>query len=148
VGLLDSTSEEPKSKLRRYIVTGVLFLVMGTGSIWWQFRFHTEKKTIESFFTALSSGNTEEAYRIWKAQPTYAYKDFLADWGPAGYYGPVKSFQIVTAQRLKDASGVIVVVSISSQAPFPASEDAAGRKTIKEVRLWVERSDQSLSYPP
>ncbi len=148
MGLLDSTSEEPQSKLRRYIVSGLVLTLLGAAGLWRVFRFHTEKKTTESFFAALSGGNTEEAYRIWKAQTSYTYQDFLGDWGPTGYYGPVRSFEIQTAQQLQGASGVVVVVSLSAQSPFPAPTDAEGRRKLKEARLWVERSDQSLSYPP
>jgi hypothetical protein len=148
MGLLDGDSEEPKSKLRRYVVTGLIlaiFLALGIGYL---LRYYTEKKTVEQFLTALAAGNTEEAYRTWKAQASYTYQDFLQDWGPQGYYGPVKSFRVEAAEKLKGASGVIVVVAVSPYGKFPDEKDAEKNRYTKEVRIWVERRDQSLSFPP
>ena len=148
MGLLESTSEEPRSKLRRYVITCLALGLLVAGSLWYLFRFHAEMKTVETFFTALAAGDTEQAYRIWRAQPTYSYADFLQHWGPSGEFGPVKSFHIETAQMPRNASGVIVVVSVSSSPTFPAAGDPEGRRTIQQVRIWVERRDQSLSFPP
>jgi hypothetical protein len=150
VGLLDTTAEEAQhSKVRRYVFTIAAFIFLGALGCWWLLRFHTEKKTIVQFFDALATGQTEQAYRIWKPQPTYSFQDFQEDWGPSGYYGPVKSFHIVTAARINStASGVIFVVEVSPYEPFPSGDDAAKQNKTKEVRLWVERKDQSLSFPP
>ncbi len=149
MGLLDSSSEEPRSKLRRYVVTGLALaalLILGIGYV---FRFYPEKKAAERFFAALAGGDTQRAYQLWKPQPTYSYQDFLEDWGPSGYYGPVKSYRIETAESPKHGgSGVIVVIEISPYQPFPGDNDAAKNRQTREVRLWVERSDKSLSFPP
>jgi hypothetical protein len=148
VGLLDTTEEEPHSKVRRYVFTVAAFILLAALGCWWLLRFHAEKKTIVQFFNALAAGQTEQAYRIWRPQPTYSFQDFQEDWGPSGYYGPVKSFHIVTAERLRAASGVIFVVEVSPYQPFPSGDDAAKQNKTKEVRLWVEQKDQSLSFPP
>jgi len=148
MGLFDSDSEEPKSKVRRYIVTGVVLALLLSGGVWYLFRFHTEKKTVETFLGAVVKGDLEEAYRIWKPKPSYTYQDFLDDWGEQGYYGPVNSFRIETAQHPSGASGVIVVVELSPFAPFPAKDDPEKNRQMKGVHLWVERSTQSLSFPP
>lgn len=153
--LLDSGSEEPKSKLRRYVITAVALAVLVALSLGYTFRFHTEKKTVDSFFQTLARGDTREAYRIWKPHGSYTFQDFLEDWGPAGYYGPVKSYRIVTAEQVKSpkwtqggASGVVVVVEVSPDSPFPQDSEKEKVHRIKEVKIWVERKDQSLSYPP
>ncbi len=148
MGLLDGGSEEPRSKLRRYILTGAVFALLAGLGLWYVFRFHTEKKTVEQFLEALVAGDVQTAYRIWKPLPSYSFQDFLADWGPSGFYGPVKSYRIETARELKDASGVIFVVSVSPYASFPEDTDAEKRRSTKEVRIWVERKDQSLGFPP
>ena len=148
MGLLDRSSEEPRSKLRRYVLTGIALALLLALGFWYLFRFHTEKATVERFFRTLAAGDTEQAYRIWKPQASYSYKDFLDDWGPSGYYGPVKSYRIETAQSPRDASGVIIVVEVSPYEPFPAAHDEEKNRHTKEVRIWVERRDQSLSFPP
>lgn len=144
VSLLDARGEEPRSKLLRYVVSGLVFAMLLALGVWYVFRFYTEKKTVESFFQALAAGDTQQAYRTWKPGASYTYQDFLEDWGPTGYYGPVRSYRIRTAQKPKNATGVIVVVSVSPQEKFPGQSDPR----TQQVRIWVERRDQSLSFPP
>ena len=31
---------------------------------------------------------------MWSPSESYSLKDFEGDWGPDGYYGPVKSFNV------------------------------------------------------
>ncbi len=148
MGVFDSTAEEPHSKIRRYVITGVAFALLVALGIWHVLRFHTEKKTVQEFLNALVAGQTEQAYRIWKPAPSYSYKDFLDDWGPDGYYGPIKSFHIEAAEHPSGGTGIVVIVEVSPYQPFPSDNEAAKQSKTKEVRLWVERKDQSLSFPP
>ena len=149
MALLDSTSEEPRSRLRRYVISALALVLLVSFSAWYLFRFHSEKKTVEKFLDALVAGDTQRAYQIWKPQPTYTYQDFTDDWGPAGYYGPVKSYHIETVQKPRgEASGVIVVVELSPFQPFPTDNDPAKNRRTKEARIWVERKDKSLGFPP
>jgi len=148
LGLLDSDSEEPKSKLRRYVISALALALLLSFGGWYLFRFYSEKKTVERFLNAVVAGDMQRAYQIWKPQGSYSYKDFLEDWSPTGYYGPVKSYHIEAAQKPKDASGVIVVVELSPYQPFPTDNDPVKNRRTKEVRIWVERKDKSLSFPP
>ena len=149
VGLLDSDVEEPKSKLRRYVLTGLLLALMLAGGVAYLLRFHAEKQTVESFFQAIAAGDLRTAYKIWQPIPTFTFEDFQGQFGPDGYFGPIKSYHFILAQNPpRGGSGVVVIVDVSSLSPFPDAADPAARKTIKEVRLWVERKDQSLSFPP
>jgi len=149
VGLLDSTGEEPRSKLRRYAISSLTLALLLALSLWYLFRFYPEKQAVERFLDALVAGDTQRAYQLWKPQASYSYKDFLEDWGPSGYYGPVKSYRIETALNPPGGgSGVIVVVEVSPDQPFPAESDAAKQRRTKEVRIWVEHSDKSLGFPP
>ncbi len=149
MGLLDSTAEEPRSKLRRYAISSLALALLLALSLWYLFRFYPEKQAVERFLDALVVSDTQRAYQLWKPQASYSYKDFLEDWGPSGYYGPVKSFHIETALNPPGGgSGVIVVVEVSPDQPFPAESDAAKQRRTKEVRIWVERSDRSLGFPP
>jgi hypothetical protein len=148
VGILDATDEEPKSKLRRWIVTGVVFALLMALGIWWLLRFHDEKKTVEQFLQAVVANDLQKAYRIWKPERSYTYKDFVEDWSSSGYYGPVKSFRIETAQQKQGASGVTVVVELSPFEPFPNNNDKVKNYRTKEVRLWVESRDMSIGFAP
>jgi hypothetical protein len=143
LGLLDSDAEEPQSKVLRWAVTGLLLVVLSGLTAWYFLRYQTEKNTARHFFEALAAGDTKKAFELWMPGPSYSYELFLEDWGPTGEYGPVRSFRIVGADRPKNASGVVIVVEVSPQSPFDGS--APG---VKEVRIWVERKDQSLGFPP
>jgi hypothetical protein len=150
LGLLDSDhSEEPRSKARRYAVSGLVLALLLAAAGWYTFRFHAEKKAVSFFFDALAAGDTQRAYQVWKPQSSYSYQDFLEDWGPSGYYGPVKSYRIGAAQSApREGSGVIVVVELSPYQPFPDDSDVAKSRRTREVRLWVETRDKSLGFPP
>ena len=145
--LLDA-SEEPVSKARRYAISGIALLILSGLGVWYLLRFNSEKRTIQHFMDAVVAGNFEQGYQIWKPQGSYTYGDFLGDWGERGYYGPVQSYRIESLARPRNGgSGVIVVVAISPFRPFPADNDPQSRRN-REVRLWVERNDQSISFPP
>lgn len=147
--LFDSVQEDrPHSKFRRYAISTVVFLALMTLASWYLVRYYHEKDTIRHFLSAVATGNMQEAYRIWKPSASYSFQDFLEDWGPDGYYGPVKSFRVERATQRKDASGVDVIVEVSPYRPFPDSGAAGERTKTKEVDLWVEFKDQSISFPP
>jgi hypothetical protein len=149
VGILDSGAEEPKSKALRYVVSGVALAAMIAGALWYFLRFAPEKRTVGRFMSAVVAGDSQQAYKIWRPNPTFTYQDFLAFWGPKGYYSPIKSFRIESAEvPPKGGSGVVVVVELSAYSPFPKPEESVKFGQNQEARLWVERSDQSLSFPP
>jgi len=147
VTLFDRDSEEPRSKLRRYLITALALVLLLAATAWYLLRFHREKETVATFMEALARGDTAAAYRMWSKRGSYTYQDFLSDW-TAGDYGPVRSYHIVTAQQRPGASGVIVVVETSPDSPFPQPGEREKLRRVKEVKIWVERTDQSLSFPP
>lgn len=112
------------------------------------FRFHAEEAAVTNFMDQVSAGHYEQAYKMWGAGPSYRYSDFLQDWGEQGYYGPVRSFRIVATGEMRNASGAIVVVDVSPFRPFPSSDDPEQDSKTKQVRLWVQFSDHSISYAP
>ena len=149
MGLLDATEEHPASKLRRYIITLVVFILLAWGGLWWVLRYHAEKTAAYHFLNAVVSGNMQQAYNMWSASPTYSLKDFEGDWGPDGYYGPVKSFNVRGTYRPPDGpSGVVIIVDVSPYQPFPEKDDALKQSKSKEVRLWVQFKDHSVEFPP
>jgi len=127
--------------------TLVALLVVLLVVLWFMFRYYPEKKVTAQFFDALVAGETDRAYGIWKPTPSYRKDDFLADWGPSGYYGPVKSYKILRAKAPDKSDSVAVTVAISRFAPMPTEADANSAKT-KTVTLWISPSDKSMSFPP
>jgi hypothetical protein len=148
MALLDGDAEEPRSKIRRYVISALVFLLLVALALWWIFRFYPEKKVVAQFLETVAAGDSKRAYEIWKANPSYSYESFLEDWAPNGFYGPVKSFRFDAAQQPRGGSGVIIVVSVSPYDPFPGNEETAKHRRTKEVRLWVEFSDKSISFAP
>jgi hypothetical protein len=149
LALFEKTGEQPDSKRLRYAVSGVALVILVAFGVWFFFlRFLTEKHTIEDFMNAVVAQNYQRAFEIWKSHGSYTYKDFLADWALDGYYGPIKSYRVESASLPPNGgSGVVVVVEVNPFSPFPDNQDPnSGRN--KEIRLWVERSDQSISFPP
>jgi hypothetical protein len=96
----------------------------------------------------LVSGDLNHAYDLWKPSASYRLSDFQADWGPTGYYGPVKSYKIMGAKAPKDGSSIAVNVAISPFSPMPEASDAEKSGKTRVVTLWVLPKDKSLSFPP
>lgn len=116
---------------RRYVITVLAFVVLLAGFGYWHFRNFGEERRALHFFQALQGKNFEEAYRIWQPTAFYKFKDFMEDWGDEGLQGPVESFRIVRSRRR--GTGVVVEVRVNRG---------------ENVRLWVERGDKSLTFPP
>lgn len=116
--------------------------------LYFTFRYYPEKRAAERFLDTLVAGNPRQAYELWKASPSYSIGDFMADWGPEGYYGPVKSYAIVKATARKGANGVIVTVQVSPFSPLPDKTDVEKSRRTKQLSLWVKSDDKSFSFPP
>ncbi len=144
--LLDPPVEQPH-KSRAMTITIVALVLVAAVVLWFGFRYYPEKKAASQFFETLVTGDTNKAYQLWKPSSNYQMKDFLADWGAEGYYGPVKSFKIVSAKAPRNSdTSVEVNVAISPYSPFPGDSDDKSRKT-KTVPIWVSKSDKALSFP-
>ncbi len=150
MSLFGTTLEPPRhSKKVRYTVTGIALAILVALAVWFFFlRFAAEKRTATRFLDAVVAGNYQQAYQLWHPGPSYAYNDFLQDWGPEGYYGPVRSFRITRVEQPKGGSGVTIEVEVSPFQPFPDESDVVKNRQTKEVRLSVERSDQSITFAP
>ena len=149
MGILDAGAEEPKSKAVRYIVSSVVLVLLLGLSVRYLTRYNTEKRTVENFMHAVATGDTQRAYQIWQPHASFSYTDFLSFWGPNGYYSPIKTYRIESSEvPPKGGTGVVVVVELSEYDTFPKPEEAIKTARLREVQLWVERSDQSMSFPP
>jgi hypothetical protein len=146
--LLDVPAAPPE-KSRAMTITVVVLILLVVVALYFTFRYYPEKRAAENFFNALVTGDTTKAYQLWKPGPSYAMKDFLADWGPAGYYGPIKSFAVLHAKSPSGASGVIITVAVSPFSPMPnENSDPAQSQKTRVINLWVESKDKSFSFPP
>jgi hypothetical protein len=124
-----------------FVVALALFL-------YFTLRYYPEKKAASQFFDALVVGNIDKAYELWQPTPSYRKDDFLADWGTSGYYGPVKSYKIMSAKAPDKSNSIAVNVALSPYFPLPSAADAEKSRSTKVVTLWVSPADKSLSFPP
>ena len=140
---------EPSNKTRALIFTAAALVVIAAVLVYYSFRFYPEQKAAQHFFDTLVAGDMNGAYRLWKAGPSYRIQDFMADWGPYGYYGPVKSYKI---KRVTSPNGpsnnVVVEAEVSPFSPMPDSGDAEKSRRTRTVTVWVNSNDKSLSFPP
>src|ERR1700681_1714129 len=147
MSLLEPPADTP-NKSRPLAFTIAAIVLVAAVSLWWIFRFYPEKRAAERFFDALVAGDTAKAYQLWKPSPTYTLKDFLADWGPQGYYGPVKSYKILRASSPMGSGAVAVRVQISPFSPMPDPSDVEKSRKTRVISVWVLTSDKSFSFPP
>ena len=140
---------ETSSKTRHLKFVAVALVVLGAVVVYLTFRFYPEQRAAQRFFGALVAGDTNGAYKLWKAGPSYHLQDFLADWGANGYYGPVKSYKILKITAPKDSSNSVAVeVAISPFSPMPDASDAEKSRRTRVVTGWMNTEDKSFSFPP
>jgi hypothetical protein len=135
-------------KSRVWPFTIVALLAILALVLWFTFRYYPEKRAVGQFFDALVAGDTDKAYALWKPTPSYKKDDFLADWGPAGYYGPVRSYKILGARAPSKSDSIAVRIAVSRFSPLPAASDGEKSQKTKFVTLWVSAEDKSFSFPP
>ena len=143
-----SPAPEPSNKSKVWTFTIVALTVTLAIVLYFAFRYYPEKKAAEHFLDALVAGNVRQAYTLWKPSQSYKIGDFMADWGPEGYYGPVKSYSIVKATSRKGANGVILTIEVSPYSPLPDKNEVEKSRRTKQLNLWVNSGDKSFSFPP
>jgi hypothetical protein len=145
--LLDPPADKPE-KSRAMAFTIAALVLVAVVALWFTFRYYPEKKAAERFFDALVAGDTAQAYQLWKPNPSYAMKDFLADWGPQGYFGPVKSYKIEHAKAPRGSTSIAITVELSPYSPMPDPNDAERSRKTRVIDVWIQPSDKSFSFPP
>jgi hypothetical protein len=142
---------DPASKSRPISFTIAALVLIAIIGLWWIFRFYPEKRAAEHFFDAVVAGDMAKAYQLWKPTQSYKMDDFLADWGPTGYYGPVKSYKIMREDSPRGSNAVQVAVAISPYSPMPSATDPAAAEQSRKTRVvavWVVSKDKSFTFPP
>jgi hypothetical protein len=132
-----------KARRRNILISAVVVVVLVLGLLGWFFRNWPEEHIANKFFAALESKDFKTAYGIWIADSNwerkpplqrYPYNDFYRDWGPAGEWGPINSYDVHGSASPKGSNGVVVVVYIN------------GRK--EPATVFVDRKDHSMSFSP
>jgi hypothetical protein len=118
--LLDAKPPKPSGKIRRYLPLPVLLLLIlvvmtVAGFLSYQFWNWREERVVSRFLTTLKQGNFQEAYKLWQPAPSYAYGDFLHDWGEQGDYGKIRKFEILDSEAR--GKSVVVTVRINDVNP-------------------------------
>jgi hypothetical protein len=147
MSLLEPEIEKPRKSRVMVFTVAALALTLAV-VLWFTFRYYPEKKAAAHFFDALVAGDTNKAYELWKPSETYRLSDFTADWGPGGYYGPVKSYKIMGAKAPRKSDSIEVDIAISPFSPMPEASDGEKSRKTKVVPLWILPSDKSISFPP
>jgi hypothetical protein len=147
MSLFDPPADKPdKSRAMAFTIAALSVVLIVV--LWFTFRYYPEKRAAEHFFDVLIAGDTAQAYQLWQAGPTYPMKDFLADWGPNGYYGPVKSYKIIRTKGPSGSHAVAVSVEVSPFSPMPDISDTEKSRKTKLVEVWVQAENKSFSFPP
>ena len=147
MSLLEPPVEKPQKSRVMLFTVAALALTLAV-VLWFTFRYYPEKKAAAHFFDALVAGDTNKAYELWKPSETYRMSDFTADWGPGGYYGPVKSYKIMGAKAPRKSDSIEVDIAISPYSPMPEASDGEKSRKTRVVPLWILPSDKSISFPP
>jgi hypothetical protein len=140
---------DTSSKSRHLKFVASALVILAAVVLYFAFRYYPEQRAAQRFFNALATGDTNTAYQLWKAAPSYRMQDFLTDWGPYGYYGPVKSYKIMKISRPEGSSNSVVVeIAVSPFSPMPEATDAEKSRRTRVVTVWMNTEDKSFSFPP
>jgi len=146
--LLEPQVETSSRSRHLKFVAGAL-VVLAAVVLYFAFRYYPEQRAAQRFFDALVAADTNTAYQLWKAKPSYRLQDFLTDWGPYGYYGPVKSYKIMKISRPEGSiNSVVVEIAVSPFTPMPAATDAEKSRRTRVVTVWMNTEEKSFSFPP
>lgn len=144
--LLDAKEYDPTRarKRNRIILLATVIVIVVGGVMWWN-RYWPEEHIVGKFFVQLQRQDFKTAYGIWmrdpdweqhpQRHPRYPFNEFYRDWGPGGEWGLIKTAKVFGASRCPGGgSGVVVDVVVNDRA--------------EHAQVWVEKSDNTLSYPP
>jgi hypothetical protein len=144
--LLDAQQyDEAAARRRRNRIASAAVLLLIVLWLAWTYRNFPEERIVSRFLDALQNHDYEAAYSIWMHDPqwkqhpqkysNYPFNEFYRDWGPGGEWGLIRSYKIYASGTPKGGgSGVVVEVIVNDRA--------------EHARVWVEKSDKTLSFSP
>ena len=122
----------PKTeRLKKRLLVGIPLALILASYLYYEFKNYPEERAVSRFLSALEQHDYQHAYQLWQPSKYYNFEKFEQDWGPNGVEGAIRDFDITSSHAR--GSGVLVDVVLNGQ---------------KEISLWVEKSDKSLSFPP
>jgi hypothetical protein len=122
----------PKTeRLKKQLLIGVPLALILCGFLYYELKNYSEERAVSRFLTTVQQGDYQQAYQLWQPNKYYTFKNFEQDWGPDGEEGPIHEFDITNSHAR--GSGVLVYIRLNG---------------TKEISLWVEKSNKSLSFPP
>lgn len=144
----------PNPWSRRFVIAVVLLLIL-SAIFYYQFRYYRETRAVENFMDALVAGDYPKAYQLWQPSSTYSYRNFMRDWGETSTLGRIRSYEI---GEIRDGNAYLVqfrdeftgkqrTVEFSGKSTGIVVNLYINGRKIPE-RLWVEKSNLSLSFPP
>ena len=150
LSLLEAEAPRAPSPWPLRVAAVVAILAVSGVVLYWQFRYYPEKKAVEHFMEALQAGDYQAAYRLWNPPTSYTYADFLEDWGETTPMGRVRSYEIVDVEPKQP-----VEVALPNKPTMRVAGDSSGivvrvrvNGRLEPVRIWVEKKDKSLGFPP
>ena len=120
-----------KERRKKQLLIAIPLAAILVGFLYYEFKNYPEERAVSHFLQALEKQDYQGAYHIWQPSKYYTFQNFSQDWGPNGMEGRIQDFSIVKSHE--KGSGVVVDIKLNGQ---------------KELSLWVEKSDKSLSFPP
>lgn len=128
--------EERRGKIIKILVILLVTLVLAGGSLFFYFHNFREERQVKQFLSQLGAGDYKAAYALFgctDAKPCryYPFDKFMEDWGPKSGHTDFREARITRSRSC--GSGVLLTVDYGNS---------------KQEKLWVERRDMSIGFPP
>ena len=123
-------------KIVKIVVIALVASVLIGGALFFNFHNFREERQVKQFLSRLDARNYRAAYALFgctDATPCryYPFDKFMEDWGPNSGHSGFANARITRSRSC--GSGVLLTVDYGQS---------------REERLWVERSDMSIGFPP
>jgi hypothetical protein len=137
-GYLDTygAGVDRRIKIIKTSVISLVSLAVLAGILMFVFHNYREEQRVKQFLAALAAKDYKAAYVMFgctDAKPctAYAFDKFLEDWGPSSEHANVANARVTRSRSC--GTGVLLTV---------------GYGPNREEKLWVERKDMSIGFPP
>ncbi len=137
-GYLETYGAGVDRRLRiiKIAVLSILGALILSVILYFNFRYYSQQRRVESFLEAVRSQDLQRAYDIWGCNAQnpcrdYSFEKFKEDWGPKGEY-------------IRFASGAVKYIEPCGDGLIFTIEKPDG----EPLALWYGRNDPSLGFSP
>jgi hypothetical protein len=128
--------DERRAKVIKTLVISVVALVVVGGALFFIFHNYREESRVKQFYALLKAKDYKGAYALFGCTDTtpcryYAFEKFKEDFGPNTGHDDLTNIRISRSRSC--GSGVLLTVDFGKN---------------QQERLWVERHDMSIGFPP